>query len=81
MLLLSNLPGSIKRKKLIKALERLGFLISKKGGDGSHYKITCPDNGKIITIPQKLHKQVLYYIVKEIEKYSNYTWEDIKNEL
>jgi len=35
---LSELPGEIKRKKFIKALLRLGFIIDTRGGDGSHYK-------------------------------------------
>jgi len=33
---LSELPGEIKRKKFIRALQRLGFVIDKTGGDGSH---------------------------------------------
>jgi len=77
---LSELPGEIKRKKLTKALIRLGFEIDKRGGDGSHYKITCP-NKKIITLPQKISKNVLYYILKEIESYSGITWNEIKDKL
>lgn len=50
---LSELPGEIKRKKLTKALLRLGFIIDKRGGDGSHYKIIC-QNQKTITLPQKI---------------------------
>ena len=30
---LSELPGEIKRKKFIRALQRLGFVIDKIGGD------------------------------------------------
>ena len=37
---LSELPGEIKRKKFIRGLQRLGFIIDKTGGDGSHYKAT-----------------------------------------
>lgn len=78
---LSDLPGEIKRKKFIKALTRLGFLINKWGGDGSHYKVIWPKNEKSITIPSKLPKQVLGYVLKEIENYSGINWEDIKKEL
>ncbi|MFH1326019.1 MAG: hypothetical protein ABIH48_00950 [Candidatus Falkowbacteria bacterium] len=37
---LSELPSEIKRRKFIKALVRLGFIIDSKGGDGSHFKAT-----------------------------------------
>jgi len=79
MPLLSELPGEVKRKKLAKALEGLGFVINKQGGRGSHYKIICPINGKMIILPNRLDKDVLYYVVREIEKYTDYTWQDIKN--
>jgi len=55
----------------------LVFFVDEKGGNGSHYKIIC-DNGKSITIPKRLDKDVLYYLIKEIEKYSDCTWEDMK---
>ena len=76
---LSELPGEIKRKKFIKALERLGFVINKTGGSGSHYKAIWPKNGKAITIQSKLRKDVLYYLLREIEQISGITWGDIKN--
>lgn len=57
----SELPGEIKRRKFIKALERLGFVIDTHGGDGSHYKATWPKTQKSITIQSKLRKDVLYY--------------------
>lgn len=78
---LSQLPGEIKRKKFIRALQRLGFIIDKKGGDGSHYKITWPKTQKTIAIQSHLRKDVLYYVLKEIEQYSGITWEDIKQKL
>jgi len=77
----SDLPGEIKRNRFIKALRRLGFVIDTKGGDGSHYKIIWPATQKSVTIQHKLRKDVLYYVVKEIEEYSGVTWEDIKKEL
>ncbi len=78
---LSQLPGKIKRKKLTKALTRLGFIIDKKGEDGSHYKIVWSPTQKSITLPQNINKNTLYYLLKEIEIASRITWEDIKKEL
>lgn len=77
----SELPGSLHRKFLVRALERLGFEINKTGGDGSHYKATWPKTQRCITIQQRLDKDVLYYLLKEIEKHSGLTWEDIRKEL
>lgn len=78
---LSELPGEIRRKKFIKALGRLGFIIDESGGDGSHYKVTWPSTQKSLTIPQKLPKQTLKYVLDEIKEYSGITWDDIKKEL
>lgn len=78
---LSELPGDTNRIKFIKALQRLGFIINTKGGDGSHIKATWPSNQKVITIQSKLRKDVLYYLLKEILTISGITWEDIKKEL
>ncbi len=77
----SRLPGEIKRNKFIKALERLGFLINKTGGEGSHYKALWPSTQKMIIIPSKLRKDVLYYVLKEIENYSGITWDEIEKKL
>ena len=77
---LNELPSDIKRKKLTKALKRLGFSIDTIGGKGSHYKIVCP-NEKTITLPNNLHKKMLLIILKEIEEYSGITWEQIKKQL
>jgi len=78
---LSQLPGEIKRKKFTKALVRLGFIIDKKGGDGSHYKVIWPATQKSVTIQTKLRKDVLFYILKEIEGITDITWDDISKEL
>lgn len=78
---LSELPGDIKRKKFIRALQRLGFNIDKTGGDGSHYKVIWPRTQKSITIQSKIRKDILYYLLKEIEQCSDITWDDIKKEL
>lgn len=78
---LSELPGEIKRKRFIAALKRLGFIINASGGDGSHYKATWPKTQKAVTIQSELRKDVLYYLLKEIEKQSGITWDNIKKEL
>jgi len=78
---LSQLPGNTRRAELIKALRRLGFIINKAGGNGSHYKVTWPRTQKSVTIQSDLRKDVLSYVLKEIEAYSGITWEDIKKEL
>lgn len=78
---LSELPGEIKRKKFTKALERLGFVINKTGGKGDHFKATYSKNGKAVVVQSKLRKDVLHYLLKEIEQISGITWEDIKNNL
>jgi predicted RNA binding protein YcfA (HicA-like mRNA interferase family) len=78
---LSQLPGEIKRKKLTRALTRLGFIIDEKGGSGSHYKALWPSSQKSITLPYNISKYTLYYLLKEIELISGITWEEIKNEL
>ena len=78
---LSDLPGELKRKKLTKALKRLGFCIDETGGDGSHCKVVWPLRQKAVILPQELRKQVLLYVLKEIEACSGVTWEDIRREL
>ena len=74
-----QLPDNLKRKKLARALERLGFEISTKGGSGSHIKATYISNQKSITIPDDLRRDVLYYILKQIEGISGVSWEDIQH--
>lgn len=77
----SQLPGEIKRKKFIKALVRLGFEFNRSGGDGSHYKVTWPKTQKSVTMQYQLRKDVLYYLLKEIEEISGVTWNDIQKKL
>ncbi len=72
-----NLPGNINRRKLIKALKRLGFDISTKGGKGSHFKATWIKTQKSVTIPSNLEKNTLRYVLQQIEEYSKITWDDI----
>lgn len=77
----SELPGFLPRKKLIKALSKVGFTVNTIGGKGNHIKIIWPPTQKSITIPAGLEKHALYYVLKEIEAYSGVTWKEIKEEL
>lgn len=77
---LNDLPSDMNREKLIRVLKKLGFTLDKRGGNGSHYKVICP-NQKVIILPHKLYKQILKVILKEIEKNCGITWEQIKKEL
>jgi len=77
----SQLPGGIKRPKFLKALKRLGFKIDTTGGKGSHYLAIWPPNQKQFTIQRDLRRDVLMSVVKEIEKLTGITWEDIKKKL
>lgn len=74
----SELPSSLKRKKLSRALMRLGFDISERGGKGSHIKATHFQSQKCVIIPEDLRRDVLYYVLKEIERVSGVTWKDIQ---
>jgi len=78
---LSELPGDIKREKFIRALFRLGFEVNKVGGHGSHYKVVWPKTQKMVIIPKDLRKDVLKYLLKEIEQVSGVIWEDVKKQL
>ncbi|MFA4955255.1 MAG: type II toxin-antitoxin system HicA family toxin [Patescibacteria group bacterium] len=78
---LSELPGEISRHEFLHALRRLGFQIDEKGGDGSHCKITWPKTQKSVTIQQHLPKQVLKYILRQIEIASEVTWYQIKEKM
>jgi predicted RNA binding protein YcfA (HicA-like mRNA interferase family) len=74
---LSELPGSIKRKKFARGLRRVGFVENKKGGKGNHSKFIWKNN-KHVTVPERIDKDVLYYILKEVEEISGVTWDEIK---
>lgn len=75
----SELPGEIKRRKFTKSLQKIGFIENSKGGKGNHLKYTWPKNNKNIVIPERLDKDVLYYILKEIKQMSGITWKDIND--
>ncbi|MEK7451888.1 MAG: type II toxin-antitoxin system HicA family toxin [Patescibacteria group bacterium] len=77
----SELPGEISRRRFLNALTRLGFVIDTFGGKGDHIKVIWPTTQKSITVTGDLRKDVLYYVLKEIEMMSGMTWEEIKKEL
>ena len=77
----SELPGLIKKRRFVRALEKSGFVINKKGGKGGHFKAIYK-NEKTITLPSSdLRRDQLYYIVKAIESISDVTWDDLKKYL
>jgi len=78
---LSELPSNLNREKLTKSLSKLGFIVSKKGGKGSHIKATFERTQKSITIQKNINKYILSYLLKEIEAISKITWMDIKKKL
>lgn len=77
----SELPGDLPRKKFLKALRRLGFEVNTVGGKWDHVKVVWPVSQKSITVDADLRKDVLYYLLKEIETMSGVTWEQIKEQL
>ncbi len=77
----SELPGDLSRGKFLKALRRLGFEISTVGGKGDHVKIIWPPSQKSVTVDADLRKDVLYYLLKEIEVISGVNWDQIREEL
>ena len=77
----SELPGEIPRKKFLRAVVRLGFTMNTIGGKGDHVKILWPSTQKSISVDGDLRKDVLYYLLKEIEVVSGVTWEQIKQQL
>lgn len=77
----SELPGEIPRKKFIRALSRLGFEINTVGGKGDHFKAVWPHSQKSVTVIGDLRKDVLHYLLKELENISGVTCERIKEQL
>lgn len=81
---LSSLPGELSRKKLLRALKRLSFIINESGGKGSHVMVIWTRTSKSVTIPNEMiPKQVLKYIIQEIEQMTNgsVTWSMIEANL
>ena len=77
----SQIPGNLNRRKFLRAIIRCGFLIDMTGGDGSHCKATWPCTQKSVTIQKDLRKDVLHYVLKDLEEYSGVTWDDIRKHL
>ena len=61
----SELPSNLNRRKFCKALTKVVFVISTRGGKGSHFKATWR-NQKSITIPGRFDKDVLYYVITRV---------------
>ncbi len=75
----SELPGCLRSGKFLGALRRLGFLVNKVGGKGDHVKIIWLATGKSLSFDTDLRRDVLYYVLKEIEEKFSISWDDIKN--
>ncbi len=73
-------PSDVAPERIIRALKRLGFVISTKGGKGSHVKATWK-NEKSITIQRNLHKAATRSLLQQIENISGVTSEQIREEL
>lgn len=69
------------KKKFLNALRRIGFVINTTGGKGDHVKIIWPTTQKSVSVDRDLRKDVLYYLLKEIEAVSGVTWDEIQKEL
>lgn len=78
---LSELPDDLSRKKLLRALVRLNFVIDERGGKGSHCKAVWPRNNKVVLIKRDLDKFTLKYLLKQIEDVSGMTWSDVAQKL
>ena len=78
---LSDIPDGITRDRFLKALIKLGWIVDKSGGNGSHYKATWPRSQKSIIIQYHFRKDVLYHILKGVTVISGHTLDDIKEKL
>lgn len=63
----SELPSDLKRKKFIRALQRLGFIIDKSGGNGSHYKVMWPTTQKVSQSSMNLEKTYFMRYLKKLK--------------
>ncbi|MBN1585001.1 type II toxin-antitoxin system HicA family toxin [Candidatus Uhrbacteria bacterium] len=78
---LSELPSDLSREKLIRALVRLGFVVDRTGGKGSHCKLVWPKSGKAVTVLCHLHKHACKYVIEQAMVISGLEWEIIDREL
>ncbi len=76
-----ELPGDLSQRKLINALIRLGFVLNETGGKGDHVKLIWQRTQKCVVVDRNIRKDVLRYLLKEIEKISGVTWSDIRDVL
>lgn len=75
-----KIPSDLGAERIIRALVRLGFVLDRKGGKGSHVKLTWR-NEKFVTVQYHLHKTALKELLKEVENISGLTWAEIKEEI
>lgn len=64
------------QKKWVKACKRLGLIVDKKKGKGSHYRIINPASGRPQTLPADCHKFISIEIYKSLLEWG-FTEEEI----
>jgi len=74
-----KLPSDIRQRRLLKALQKVGFIINTSSGKGSHAQAIDPKSGKYITIPNHLYKIALREILKLAEDLGYDATEIMKN--
>ena len=50
--------SSLTQKKWSKACKKLGLIVDKKKGKGSHYRVVNPKTNKKTTLPSDCHKYI-----------------------
>lgn len=63
-----NFPSDSNQRRIIKAFQKIGFVINSKGGKGSHVKVIDPKTGRWTIIQSNIHKAVIRDYVKFVEK-------------
>ncbi|OGY31267.1 MAG: hypothetical protein A3C02_01475 [Candidatus Andersenbacteria bacterium RIFCSPHIGHO2_02_FULL_45_11] len=63
-----SLPSDVSQKRLAKAFEKVGFIVSVSGGKGGHYKLIDPKSKKFITLQGNVYKLVLKNKLKQAEE-------------
>lgn len=49
---------NLKQRDWVRACKKLGLVVDKKRGKGSHFRIINPDTGQATTLPSKCHKYI-----------------------
>ena len=71
---------SVTQRQWAKASARLGLVVDKKKGKGSHYRVENPASGKMTTLPHDCHKFINIEIYKTFMEWG-FSEEEIDNAL